>query len=48
MAEERDGARVLAHCMLGGDAGVDAATSFLDKHPDSPMASRIRSACTLP
>ncbi|MEO7109908.1 MAG: hypothetical protein ABI183_05680, partial [Polyangiaceae bacterium] len=46
LAEERDAARVLALC--GAGRQEDAATAgaaFLSAHPDSPLATRVRSSC---
>jgi hypothetical protein len=46
LAEERDAARVLALCGAGRqeDAAI-AGAAFLSAHPDSPLASRVRSSC---
>ncbi len=48
MAEEREGARLVAHCMLGDAGAVARAEKFLASHGESPIAVRVRSACGLP
>ena len=46
LAEERDAARVLALCGAGRQAdAASAGAAFLSAHPDSPLASRVRSSC---
>ncbi len=45
VAQERAVVRILAHCAMG--SGQDVASRFLDAHPGSPAAARIRSACGL-
>jgi hypothetical protein len=42
LVEEREGARVIAHCMSGSRS---RATAFLAAHPRSPMRARIVAAC---
>lgn len=47
LSEERQGMRVLALCALGRSDARAAAESFLGAHPQSPLATRIRSSCDL-
>jgi hypothetical protein len=44
LAQEREGARVVARCMTGARDGSGAA-AFLSAHPRSPMRARIVAAC---
>jgi rhodanese-related sulfurtransferase len=44
LAQEREGARVVARCM-SGQRSAAAASSFLAAHPRSPMRARIGAAC---
>jgi hypothetical protein len=44
LAQEREGARVVARCMTGAGTASGAAT-FLAAHPRSPMRARIVAAC---
>jgi hypothetical protein len=43
LVEEREGSRVLAHCVTAPNPA--AATGFLRAHPRSPMRARIVAAC---
>ncbi len=45
LVEEREGARVLSHCLSGASA-IGDAEAFLTAHPKSPMRARILAACT--
>ncbi len=45
LAEEREGARVLARCATAGREG-SGAEAFLAAHPRSPMRERILATCT--
>jgi hypothetical protein len=46
LGEEREAARVLALCKLGRvDEASAARARFLDAHPRSPLADRVRNAC---
>jgi hypothetical protein len=48
LGEERTAARVVALCGAGRQAeGRSLATTFLARHPSSPLAPRVRSACGL-
>lgn len=47
LAEEREGGRVLARCLIGARS-KDAADAFLAAHPRSPMRGRILAACASP
>jgi len=44
LAQEREGARVVARCMTGATA-TSGAAAFLAAHPRSPMRARIVAAC---
>ena len=44
LAQEREGARVVARCMNGSKSSSGAA-AFLAAHPRSPMRARIVAAC---
>ena len=44
LAQERDGARVVARCMSGAKSS-SGAEAFLAAHPRSPMRARIVAAC---
>jgi hypothetical protein len=49
LVEERDAERVRVLCARRDLAGADAARArFLQEHPDSPLATRVRSACGAP
>ncbi len=49
LASERDAARVLLLCDAGRTAEArKLAASFLRRHPRSPLADRVRSACEQP
>ncbi len=46
LTEERTAARVVALCGAGHvPEARSLATSFLAKHPSSPLAPRVRSSC---
>jgi hypothetical protein len=46
LSEERDAARVLALCGAGRQSeAAKMGAAFLSAHPDSPLASRVRSSC---
>ncbi len=48
LAQEREGVRAIALCSSGNtSAGQSAAQRFLSSASKSPLASRIRSACSL-
>jgi hypothetical protein len=44
---ERDGLRVIAHCLRGEPKAERAARAYLKKNPDSVLAVRAMSACKL-
>jgi hypothetical protein len=47
LAHEREGLRVLALCKLGRlDEGRRLQQRFLSQHASSPLAARVRAACT--
>jgi outer membrane protein assembly factor BamD (BamD/ComL family) len=49
LAAERAGARALALCQAGRlDEGARVAAQFLRTYPTSPMAARVRAACSTP
>ena len=49
LVEERAAARVLALCKAGRpEAAQAAAARFLQEHPQSPLADRVRTACAAP
>jgi hypothetical protein len=45
LAEEREGARVVARCLSGSVAGAAGAARFVAAHPRSPMRARILASC---
>jgi hypothetical protein len=46
LREEVDASRIISHCQLTpGPAAAAAASAFLDRHPASPLAPRVRSSC---
>ena len=47
LSQEREGMRVIALCSSGSSQGKSAAQRFLSSAAKSPLASRIRSACSL-
>ncbi len=47
LAAERSGTVALALCRADAARGREAARLFLTAHPRSPLASRVRQACTL-
>lgn len=46
LAPEREGLRTVARCQAGRDGAQAAAEQFLRKRPGSPLADRVRAACT--
>jgi hypothetical protein len=48
LVPERDGARALALCASSASAAATKiGQAFLDTHPGSPLAARVRSACSV-
>jgi hypothetical protein len=45
LAQERQAARVLAHCALGSDSAPKLASEFTTRHAGSAYLSRIAQAC---
>jgi hypothetical protein len=45
LAEEREGVRILASCSLRTSDARDQAASFVARHPEAPIALRVRAAC---
>jgi hypothetical protein len=46
LREEVEASRIISHCQLTpGPAAAAAAAAFLDRHPASPLAPRVRSSC---
>ncbi len=46
LREEVEASRIISHCQLTpGPAAAAAASDFLDRHPASPLAPRVRSSC---
>jgi len=46
LREEVEASRIISHCQLTrGPAATAAASAFLDRHPASPLAPRVRSSC---
>ena len=43
--QEREGARVIAHCGADSDDAVRRVKRFLTAHPHAPVAMRVRDAC---
>jgi outer membrane protein assembly factor BamD (BamD/ComL family) len=49
LSEERTAARAVALCGAGRQIdGKALASSFLTRHPSSPLAPRVRSSCGVP
>lgn len=45
LTEERQAARAMAHCELGSQTAPKLALAFLETHPTSAYAPRVREAC---
>jgi hypothetical protein len=45
LAEERQAARVLAHCKLGSDSAPKLVADFIARYPSSAYRDRIRADC---
>ncbi|HEY3498102.1 MAG TPA: hypothetical protein VGK73_25560 [Polyangiaceae bacterium] len=48
LREEREAARVMAHCALGSETARTRAANFAQSHPASSYLGRIRETCQLP
>ncbi len=47
LREEHLALRAIARCQLGSTGAADEATRFLQAHPDSMFAERVRGACKI-
>lgn len=46
LVPEREAIAVIAHCQQGDDTAQGLASAWLARHPRSPLAARVRSACS--
>ncbi|HEY2903876.1 MAG TPA: hypothetical protein VGL59_25040 [Polyangia bacterium] len=47
LREETGATRIIARCQAASPGAVEAARRFIERHPHSPLSSRVRSSCLI-